>query len=84
MPLLVVAPDRLGVLSDVLATVEAARVRALPIASVALSRTTATIDASTPTNQRILQERLDLPVVTIEHHGPVTQLMDVLRPYLSA
>lgn len=77
-PLLVVAPDRLGVLSDVLAVHEAAARRGLPVAAIALSRTTSDPDPSVATNQRILAERLPVPVVPIAHRGAIDPLLAVL------
>lgn len=67
LPLLVVAPDRLGVLSDVLAVHEAADRRGLAVAAIALSRVGSELDASTRTNARILRERLAAPVRVVEH-----------------
>lgn len=62
LPLLIVAPDRLGVLSDVLAAVGAARERGLRLAAVHLNRFGAP-DPSVRTNLAILRERLaPLPV----------------------
>ncbi len=66
MPLLVVARDRLGVLADVLATVECAERRASEIAAIVLTRRSDTVDASTRTNARILSERLRCPVLPFE------------------
>jgi dethiobiotin synthetase len=63
LPVLLVATDRLGVLSHVLATVEAAQHRGLRIAAVVLNRH-AEYDPSTRTNRVILTERLDCPVLT--------------------
>jgi dethiobiotin synthetase len=66
LPLVLVAPDGLGVLSHTLTAYECARARALPIAGVVLSRHTADpSDRSSETNARILAERLDgTPVLT--------------------
>ena len=62
LPLLCVASDALGVLSHVLTAVEAAAARDLKITGVVLTQLTA--DDSTPTNRRILEERVDAPVLT--------------------
>lgn len=67
LPLLLVAPDALGVLSHVLTAVESAHARALPIAAVVLVAHAHTADASTRTNRRILAERLDAPVLAFPH-----------------
>lgn len=67
LPLLLVAPDRLGVLSDVLTTHEAAVQRGLAIDAVVLHRMPQDRnDPSQRTNARVLEERLALPVL----HSP--------------
>jgi len=64
LPLLIVARDELGVLSAVLTCAESARARGLPIAAVVLSAHAPLAgDPSPATNQRILRERLRLPVL---------------------
>lgn len=64
LPLLLVAPDRLGVLSDALATVEAARSRALDPRALVLNAVAAHAgDPSPATNAAILRDRLQLPVL---------------------
>lgn len=63
-PLLIAAPNQLGVLSHVRATVEAAQNRALPIAAVVLTDIDASPDLSAETNLQILRERLAIPVVS--------------------
>ena len=82
LPLLLVAPDRLGVLSDVLAIHEAAERRRLTVAAIVLSATTPAADPSKGTNLRILAERLPVPVVPVGHRGPVDALIDRLAPQL--
>jgi dethiobiotin synthetase len=69
LPLLLVADDRLGVLSHTLTAVESAQRRQLPIAAVVLSRTSPVADdPSTVTNARILRDRLaPLPVLSFPH-----------------
>lgn len=84
LPLLLVAPDRLGVLSDVLAVHEAAAHRGLAVAAIALSATAPEPDPSMGTNVRILAERLSTPVVPIGYRGPVDALMAALAPHLDA
>lgn len=71
LPLLVIAPDRLGVLSDVLAVMESAERRGLPVAAVVLDQVTAATDPSERTNARILSERLDCPVLRVPFGGRV-------------
>lgn len=66
LPLLLVAPDRLGVLSDVLAVHEAAVRRGLSVRAVILHRLPEHNDPSQRTNAQILEERLSLPVL----HSP--------------
>jgi dethiobiotin synthetase len=65
LPVLLVASNRLGVLSHVLAAVEAAGHRGLRIAAVVLNEnhTVASDDPSTRTNRFILAERLHCPVL---------------------
>jgi len=69
MPLLMVAEDRLGVLSHVLAAAEAAERRGLSIAALVLNQVQALEpnDASLRTNRSILEERLGVPVLTLPH-----------------
>jgi dethiobiotin synthetase len=64
LPLLVVAPNRLGVLSDVLSLLAATR---LPIASLALVDCVAQLDASGHDNAEILSERLGIPVFRVRY-----------------
>lgn len=75
LPLLIVARDGLGVLSDVLAVVEAAERRALPIAAVVLARHGAD-DPSRATNHAILAERLRHPVRPFD--ADPTALLDLV------
>lgn len=65
LPAVVVAPDVLGVLSQVLTVEHAARALDVPIAAVILSRHGAG-DVSRATNAQILRERLDVPVLTLD------------------
>jgi dethiobiotin synthetase len=79
LPLLLVAPDHLGVLSDVLAIAEAADRRRLPIAAVALiNRALGSDDPSVRTNAQILRERLGSPVIQIgyaSHHDELDRIV---------
>ncbi len=61
--IVIVAPNRLGVLSDVLTTYEAAQRRGLFVSAVVLSEAE-TFDLSQRTNQRVLEAR-GLPVVAL-------------------
>lgn len=63
-PVLLVADNRLGVLSHVLAAYEAARSRELPVAAVVLTepQVVEPSDPSVLTNHRILAERLGCPI----------------------
>ena len=64
LPLLVVAPDQLGVLSSVLTCVESARLRRLDVLAIVLNDGLAQPDdPSVRTNRRVLHERLELPVI---------------------
>jgi dethiobiotin synthetase len=66
LPLLVMAPDRLGVLSDVLTCVESARARELHVLAVILAEHARVADDPSPrTNRRILAERLACPVLSM-------------------
>jgi dethiobiotin synthetase len=62
-PLVIVAPNQLGVLSHVRAVAEAAENRSLVVAAVVLTDVDSTPDQSTETNLQILRERLSIPVV---------------------
>jgi dethiobiotin synthetase len=67
-PVLLVAPDQLGVLSHVLTAIEAAERRGLTIAAVVLAQLARNPDdSSTRTNARILEERLMRPILRFEH-----------------
>jgi dethiobiotin synthetase len=64
LPIAIDARDELGVLSSVLTCVESARGRRLRVAAVILSQhATSPDDPSPRTNQRVLQERLECPVL---------------------
>lgn len=76
--LVLVAPDRLGVLSDVLATVECAQRRGLAVAAIVLNRGVAPADPSREHNARILRERLSIPVLTLEA-APEPDRLDAIR-----
>lgn len=67
LPVLLVATDRLGVLSHVLASVEAATQRGIRIAALVLNRNLIDTadDPSVRTNRLILAERLDFPVLEL-------------------
>lgn len=66
--LLLVAPNRLGVLSDVLAIREAAERRRLDVLAIVLTSTSTGSDPSSQSNAALLRERLDVPV--LEHRLP--------------
>lgn len=69
LPLLLVAPDRLGVLSHVLTACDSAASRQLRVAAVILNPPTAPSedDDSADDNHLILAERLDTPVLRFPH-----------------
>ena len=69
LPLLMVAEDRLGVLSHVFTAVEAAQQRGLSIAALVLNQSAVAdpTDVSVRTNRIILAERLGVPVLTHAH-----------------
>lgn len=81
LPILVVAPNALGVLSDVLATVECACARGLSVAAVIL-REPASRDYSFATNVDILAGRLDAPILDFPHVGSDQQRLDAGRAIL--
>ncbi|HEX6239279.1 MAG TPA: dethiobiotin synthase, partial [Polyangiales bacterium] len=62
LPVLLVAPNALGVLSTVLCAAESARERSLEIRAVVLVDAEGPEDPSVHTNARILDERLGTPV----------------------
>ncbi len=66
----VVAADRLGVLSHTLLTVDAVRHTGLPVAGVVLDRGAAPADAARPFNLDDLRDLLDVPVVPLEALDP--------------
>jgi dethiobiotin synthetase len=66
-PVLLVAPNRLGVLSHTLATVESAIARKLPLAGLVLTEPDVAPDASSASNIPILRERLEIPIFGFSH-----------------
>jgi len=65
LPILLIAEDRLGVLSYVLSAVELIECRELPLKAIVLNhRSESPVDASCTTNARILRERIAVPVFT--------------------
>lgn len=64
LPLLLVAPDQLGVLSNVLMSFDVAERRGVRVLGVVLTaHPDPTTDPSTRTNRRVLLERLPVPVI---------------------
>lgn len=64
LPLLLVAPDELGVVSNVLTALESARLRSLRVGAIVLRQApTADRDPSARTNGRILAEWTDAPIL---------------------
>ena len=70
---LLVAPDRLGVLHDVGATVRAARAGGLPLHGILLVAP-AEPDASTGTNAAEMREVTDVPVLAVLPRAPIEDL----------
>lgn len=68
-PVLIVAADRLGTINHTLLTVEALRVRDLPIAGVVLNRLTADPDASVATNFAELARSCPVPLLGVWPFG---------------
>jgi dethiobiotin synthetase len=66
----IVAADRLGVLSHTLLTADAVRRAGMPVAGVVLNRGAAGADASRPFNLDDLRELLDVPVVPLDPLDP--------------
>jgi dethiobiotin synthetase len=67
LPLLLVVPNALGVLSHTLTACESAERRSLPMAAIVLTELTPPTDASDPSrphNAAILRERVSCPVLT--------------------
>ncbi len=85
LPVIVVARDALGVLSDTLATVECAERRGLRVAAVILAATRSP-DSSTATNVDILGARIEPPVVRfpwVESEAELAAAGDVILATLS-
>ncbi len=76
LPLVLVAPDALGVLSHALAAVHSVVARGGEVRAIALNRTAGTADPSTESNLRILQERL--PTIPICPFAPADLGTDAL------
>ncbi len=81
LPILVVAPNALGVLSDVLATVECAHARGLSVAAVIL-REPATRDRSFATNVDTIASRLEAPILDFPHVASDAQRLEAGRAIL--
>ena len=70
LPVLLVAPNALGVVSHVLTAVESAQARQLSIAAVVLvAHARDAADPSTRTNQLVIAERLAIPVIAFPTTG---------------
>ena len=67
LPVLLVADDRLGVLSQVLLNVEAIKMRGLPLAGVVINQLATTDHNDHMDNSADLRERLDCPVFTMPY-----------------
>lgn len=70
LPLLLIAPNALGVLSHALTAIESANLRNLPIAALVLTELAPlsdTTDPSRPYNAAILAERLPFPVLSFPY-----------------
>ena len=78
-PLVVVATDGLGTIAHTLSCVEAARNRNLAVAAVVLNRGVAPEDPSQRTNQRVLSDFLDVPVVPFADDADAPALIKVLQ-----
>jgi dethiobiotin synthetase len=63
-PLVIVAPNRLGVLSHARATIESAQSRNLEVRALVLAECDQLPDSSSATNLHILRERLGVPIVS--------------------
>lgn len=86
LPVVLVAPDRLGVQSHVLAAVECAQRRGLSLLAVVLNQVDPTPDDATHDNGRVLASLLPCPVTHFAHqatHAP-TALARALDPRLTA
>jgi dethiobiotin synthetase len=78
LPVLLVADDRLGVISQVLLNVEAIKMRGLPLAGVVLNQIDGEHDTAMD-NTADLRERLDCPVFTIPYNkNGVADIPDAL------
>ncbi|MEZ4236667.1 MAG: dethiobiotin synthase [Myxococcota bacterium] len=69
-PVVIVAPDRVGVLNHALLTVDAVRRDGLAVAGVVLNRGASPPDAGRPHNLADLRDLLDVPVVPVERIAP--------------
>ena len=78
LPVLLVADDRLGVLSQVLLNVEAIKMRGLPLAGVVVNQLNGDLNDDMD-NSADLRERLDCPVFTMPYSKePVCREADAL------
>lgn len=78
LPIVLVAPDRLGVLSDALATLEAARARGLVVRALVLSQVAPTTDRSVRTNAGILAELTKTPVISFGYGASTSPALRAL------
>lgn len=67
LPLIIVAPSKLGVINHALLTVEAAQKRGLEVGAVVLNGVSAAADPSTEYNSKEIKRMTGLPVFEIPH-----------------
>ena len=80
LPVLIVAPNRLGTINQTLLTIEAIRQRGLTVAGVVLNRLTETNDPSTATNAAEIQQRGRVRIWGEMSYVPAAQLQSQRLP----
>ena len=75
---LLIANDKLGVLSHTLTAAEAIVSRETELKAVVLNRVNTTSDESQESNLRLLRARLSCPVFPLPHHQKPTELAEIV------
>jgi len=86
LPVIIVAPNRLGVINHALLTIDALRRRDLGVIAVILNSVTPTPDPSAAANARLISAHGSVPVIEFPHlpSPSADSAADALAPYLPA
>ncbi len=85
LPVVVVAPNRLGVINHALLTIEAIQQRGVTTVAVVLNRVDESPDQSAGSNADTIERHGGLPVIEVPHahdKGPVEEAKNAIRPHM--